>query len=81
MVLRIESPEVDQLAQELADLTGEPLERVVTTALRNHLERERDVARRMEAIRQIQERVAKLPILDHRSADEILGYDENGLPT
>lgn len=25
-------------------------------------------------------RVAALPVLDERSADEILGYDENGLP-
>jgi hypothetical protein len=24
---------------------------------------------------------AKLPVLDERRADEILGYDENGLPT
>ena len=24
---------------------------------------------------------AALPVLDNRSADEILGYDENGLPT
>ena len=23
---------------------------------------------------------AGLPVLDHRSADEILGYNENGLP-
>lgn len=32
-------------------------------------------------IRRIQERVSRLPVLDDRSADEILGYDENGLPT
>ena len=25
-------------------------------------------------------RFANLPILDHRSADEIVGYDESGLP-
>jgi antitoxin VapB len=32
------------------------------------------------AIREIQERIAKLPVLDSRTPDEILGYDEFGLP-
>ena len=31
------------------------------------------------AIRAIQESVARLPVLDPRPADEIIGYDENGL--
>ncbi len=31
-------------------------------------------------IRVIQERVARLPVLDARSPDEILGYDDEGLP-
>ncbi|MCF6200464.1 MAG: hypothetical protein L3J67_13970 [Hyphomicrobiaceae bacterium] len=34
-----------------------------------------------KAIEKIVEEVAKLPVLDDRTADEILGYDENGLPT
>lgn len=33
-----------------------------------------------EAIREIQERVAKLPVIDDRPADELLGYDDWGLP-
>ena len=32
------------------------------------------------AIREIQESLAKLPVLDPRTPDEILGYDEFGLP-
>ncbi len=35
----------------------------------------------MAAIRALQEEFSRLPVLDARSADEILGYDENGLPT
>jgi antitoxin VapB len=31
-------------------------------------------------VEQIQKRVAQLPVLDSRSPDEILGYDEFGLP-
>jgi len=33
------------------------------------------------AIRRIIARTAALPVLDSRSADEILGYDETGLPS
>jgi antitoxin VapB len=32
-------------------------------------------------IRAIVDHFASLPVLDTRSADEILGYDENGLPS
>ena len=37
-----------------------------------------NLADELEAIAR---RCDALPILDHRSADEILGYDENGLPS
>lgn len=45
-------------------------------------EREREVARRMEAIRDIQRRVAELPVLDPRPIEEIMRdiYDEDGIP-
>ncbi|MGZ8219849.1 FitA-like ribbon-helix-helix domain-containing protein [Methylomagnum sp.] len=35
---------------------------------------------RREAIERISRHSATLPKLDHRSPDDILGYDENGLP-
>ncbi len=35
---------------------------------------------RIAAMRRIAARVAKLPVLDDRSPDELLGYDESGLP-
>ena len=31
-------------------------------------------------LRAIRERVARLPDLDHRSDEEIIGYDEHGIP-
>jgi antitoxin VapB len=34
-----------------------------------------------EKILRIGRRCAALPDLDNRSADEVLGYDENGLPS
>ena len=84
MALSIKHPEADRLARELAAHTGESLTEAVLYALRERLRRERgrtqapDLKRELEAIRR---RCAALPVLDPRSPDEILGYDENGLPT
>jgi antitoxin VapB len=33
------------------------------------------------AMREISDRFAALPVFDTRTPDEILGYDENGVPT
>ena len=41
----------------------------------------RYLARRRARINAIVEHCASLPVLDDRSPEEILGYDENGLPT
>lgn len=83
MALNIKHPEADRLARELAEKTGENLTEAVLTALRERLERE--VGRRhthglREDIERMQERISRLPLLDHRSDAEILGYDEQGLP-
>lgn len=83
MALNIKNPEAGQLAQELARLTGESLTDVVTTALRDRLtviRRQKDPSALMNDIRQIQEVVAALPGLDRRTPEEIIGYDELGLP-
>ncbi len=84
MALSIKNPEAERLARELARVTGESLTEAVTEALRQRMLREtgrvNDVTLR-EDVRRIQERVARLPVLDPRTPDEILGYDESGLPT
>ena len=86
MALSIRDPETDRLARELAALTGETMTRAIRTAIEQRLERERSVRdaeieeKKRKAVA-ILERVWALPVLDDRSADEILGYDENGLPT
>ena len=81
MTLHIDHPDADRLARELAEQTGEPIEQAVVTALRDQLEKKKDIARKLARIREIQDRVAALPILDPRSDEEILGYDEHGPPT
>lgn len=84
MALNIKDREADRLARQLADLTGETITQAVTVALRERLEREekrreaKDIL--VEEIMEISRRSAALPVYDPRPADEILGYDEHGLP-
>jgi antitoxin VapB len=83
MSLNIKNAEADRLARELAELTGESLTEALTIALRERLERESGRKRSRflgEEIARIQERIARLPPLDRRSDEEIIGYDEHGLP-
>jgi len=82
MALSIKDPETDRLARALAAATGESLTDAIREALRDRLERESHRSRRGVGleIRRIQERLARLPVLDPRSPDEILGYDDHGLP-
>lgn len=81
MALSIKDEETDRLARELARATGLSLTEAIREALRDALARERHPRRNLDvAVRRIQERLAKLPVVDPRSPDEILGYDEHGLP-
>lgn len=83
MALSLKDRETDSLARQVASLTGETLTEAVRGALRERLRHEQlkrgqrpwDEA----AIQAIVDRCAALPVLDSRSDDEILGYDENGI--
>lgn len=80
MALSLKNEEADRLARDLAEMTGESLTEAVVVALRERLDRERsrqDVARRVS---RLAAEVSALPVLDARSLDDILGYDEAGLP-
>lgn len=82
MPLNIKHPEADRLARELAAATGETLTEAVLNALRERLERQRRSKRTLRAkdvLRETRERLSKYPVLDTRTPDEILGYDERGL--
>jgi len=84
MALSIKNPETERLARELAEFTGETITEAVTSALREKLRRNPPATRKRsvaEIIREAQEAVARLPVLDDRTPDEIVGYDEHGLPT
>ncbi len=82
MALNIKNPEADRLARELAARTGETITQTVLNALRERLKREgaKSPLSLKDEIMEISRRCAALPDLDRRSADEIIGYDEHGLP-
>lgn len=83
MALSIKHPEADRLARELAAYTGESLTETVLQALRERLRRETGKTeghRLRDELAAIRQRCSTLPVLDNRSADEILGYDDWGLP-
>ena len=83
MALNIRNPEAERLADALAKLTGESKTEAVTRALEDRLARvprERSRRRLADEIDEIGRHCASLPVLDARPAEEILGYDENGVP-
>jgi antitoxin VapB len=85
MALSIKDPEADRLARELAEATGESLTQAVTNALRDRLRliraHDRTKEQRLADALKIVEEFSKRRVADGRSADEILGYDERGLPS
>ena len=83
MALNLRNSETEQLAAELSKLTGESKTEAVTKALRDRLarvRRERTKRRLADELEEIADHCASLPILDNRRAEEILGYDQVGLP-
>jgi antitoxin VapB len=83
MPLSIKNPRAEQLAREVAALSKENLTQAIIHALEERLERLRgrrtsvDIA---EEIMKISRRCSSLPDQDTRTADEILGYNQIGIP-
>ena len=83
MPLNIRNKETEELAGALAKLTGETKTDAVTQALRERIERvrrARSKRRLADELDSIALHCAALPVQDPRSADEIPGYDECGIP-
>lgn len=84
MALNIKDAETDRLARELSAVAGESLTVATRTALAERLER---LQRRAGRSAQRAEILALIelgrsePDRDPRSHEEIVGYDETGLPT
>ena len=82
MGLNIKNPETQELARELAGLTGETLTAAITEAVRERIERIKrenqrpSLAERWEAITKETAHLWQDP---HPTIEELL-YDERGLP-
>jgi antitoxin VapB len=83
MALSIKDPETERLARALAKRTGESLTIATRRALEERLRRIGAAPRRAAMLKDlaaIRRRWGALPVRDQRSADQIIGYDEDGLP-
>jgi antitoxin VapB len=85
--MNIQDPQAHRMAQELAELTGQSLTDAVKMALQQTLAKFKASKTApqsrplVDRLNEIALRCAALPDYDNRSADEILGYDEHGLPS
>ncbi len=82
MAISIKDPETDALARRLVNLTGEKITDAVRIALQERLDREGQYRNKatLGELRAIVEEYHRLPVIDPRTPDEIIGYDELGLP-
>ena len=83
MAISIKSIETERLARQVAEQTGDSLTGAIQKSLEERLERLKSQRRHqitLDQLRDILQRVDRLPVLDSRSPDEIVGYDERGLP-
>jgi antitoxin VapB len=84
MALNIRNKQAEHLATALAKLTGETKTDAVVQALQERLERVRRAraARRRLAddLDDIALHCASLQVRDRRTAEQIMGYDDHGLP-
>ena len=85
MSLNIDNQEADRLAHAVASMTGETITQAVINSLKERLQRTQYNALNKENILQealaISRHCSSLPVHDNRTADEILGYNKNGLPS
>jgi antitoxin VapB len=83
MALSIRNPRAEKLARQVAAESGENLTTAIIRALEERLERlkgRRTATDLAGDIMKISLRCRALPEKDQRSLDEILGYDESGVP-
>lgn len=83
MAISIKDNRTDLLAREVARKTGESLTEAIRVSLEERLQRlsgRRRVPTQREKLHEILAHIDALPRVDHRSEDEILGYDEHGIP-
>lgn len=79
--MNIASAKVDELARRLASVTGEDLETALERAIEERLARLVAPPRekRQAALSAFFDSLSRMPTLDSRPAEEIIGYGSDGL--
>lgn len=83
MPLSIKNDDAERLARQVASETGESMTEAIRRALEERWQRLKTGRRSRILTAQIEDllrRVDALPTLDSRPGDEILNYDEHGMP-
>ena len=86
MALSIKNAEVETLARELAKRRKISVTEAIRQSLNREVARERtaselEMEERRNRLIAIAKRAAALPVISDMTDDEILGYDEFGIPT
>lgn len=84
MTVLIRDADADRIIRELAARTGETITQAVRIAAEERLARlpaPRKGRIDHKALERTLAKIRSYPVTDDRSPDEILGYDENGLPS
>ena len=82
MAISIRNQHTEQLAREVASISGENITAAITHALEERLERlkgTRITTDLVKEIMRISNRCSSLPNKDKRSPEEILGYNQDGI--
>ena len=83
MIVEIQDERTIGEIARLTAATGKTVSDIVSEAISAQAERlplgkAKSYEEFRAAVREIQDHIAKLPVLDDRSADEIIGYNEHG---
>ncbi|WP_204520161.1 type II toxin-antitoxin system VapB family antitoxin [Silvibacterium dinghuense] len=84
--MSIKNEQTESLARQLSEVTGESITATIRIALEERLARVapqrtgNPAHERAVRLGEIIRRVSRLPILDTRPEEDILGYGEHGLP-
>jgi antitoxin VapB len=82
MTVLIKDEEADRMIRQLAERTGETITDAVKGAVSEKLARtplsEVEISQRRAKLEAILAKFDAMPTVDHRSADEIIGYNDKG---
>ena len=84
MAPNVRDRQAEEVAEALARFTGETKTQAVARALRDRLDRLRRHRSGRSLAAELDElalHCASLPVLDDRNPEQILGYDDTGVPT